>query len=183
MDTLKYLSSLSKNRWHLALAIIFSLRAFFHSYKRIAPDDRVNEVVTHCFASINQSSLTRLVRDRDLDHLRNLGGVKGLFSALNSNLEDGIRADGDNISRRQEVYGVNTYRRPGTKSFFSFVVEQLKDKTIIIILICAGLSLGLGIKEDGPKTGWDNGVSTFLLVFYAICVAAVFNLKMNRQFE
>ncbi|KAK1379966.1 Calcium-transporting ATPase [Heracleum sosnowskyi] len=184
MDSLKQLKSISglnKNRWQLALVTIFSLRAFFSSYKKIAPEDGSVEVVTASL-SIDKSSLTQLVNDKDLDQLVSLGGVEGLVSALNTNLEHGIHADSDDISRRQEFYGINIYPRPCTKGFFGFVVEQLKDKTIIIILVCGGLSLGCGMKTDGPKEGWYNGASTFVLVFFAISVSAVINLKISRQF-
>ncbi|KAK1390577.1 zinc finger MYM-type protein 5-like [Heracleum sosnowskyi] len=65
-------------------------------------------------------------------------------------VEHGIHADADDVLRRQEAFGMNTYRRPPTKGFFSFVMEALKDPTILILL-------GFGMKEDGPKEGWFLG--------------------------
>lgn len=132
------LSPLNKKRWHLAFATIYSSRAFSHfnksalskNYVKI-PSHQTLVIVPPSFPNINQSSLTQLVKDKNLQHLVNFGGVKGLASLLKTNIEHGIHADSHDISSRQEAFGTNTYRRPPTKSFFSFVWEALKDPTII----------------------------------------------------
>lgn len=161
------LSKLNKKRWHLVFAAIYSSRAFSHfkhsaskNYTKISPvpsDRFVINVVPPCFPYIDQSSLTRIVKDKKLDNLVKYGGVDGVVSALKTDVEHGIKADADDIFRRREAFGTNTYRKPPTKSYFSFVWQALKDPTILILLVCAGLSLGFGMKEDGPKEGWYDG--------------------------
>ncbi|PHT31170.1 Calcium-transporting ATPase 8, plasma membrane-type [Capsicum baccatum] len=82
-----------------------------------------------------------------------------------------------------EAFGSNMYRKPPTKSFFMFVWESFKDPTIIILLLCAALSLGLGIKEHGSKEGWYDGGSIFVAVFLVIAVSSISNFRQNRQFD
>ncbi|KAI8012369.1 putative calcium-transporting ATPase 13, plasma membrane-type [Camellia lanceoleosa] len=110
-------------------------------------------------------------------------GVQCLASDLKTNLEHGINWDDkEDILRRHEAFGTNTYPRPPTKCFYRFVWEALKDPTILILLVCAALSLGFGIKENGLKEGWYEGGSISVAVFLVIAVSAGSNFKQNRQF-
>ncbi|KAL7220305.1 hypothetical protein ACSBR2_013220 [Camellia fascicularis] len=137
-----------------------------------------------CFSNIDKSSLTQLVKRKNLTQLvEKHGGVQGLAPDLKTNLENGINGDGEeDISRRHKAFGSNTYQRPPTKRFYRFVWEALKDPTIIILLVCAALSLGFGIKENGLKEGWYDGGSIFFAVFLVIAVSAGSNFKQSRQF-
>ncbi|PQP94194.1 putative calcium-transporting ATPase 13 plasma membrane-type [Prunus yedoensis var. nudiflora] len=73
--------------------------------------------------------------------------------------------------------------KPPAKGFFHFVWEAFKDLTIIILLGCAALSLGLGIKVHGLKEGWIDGGSIFIAIILVISVSAVSNYRQNRQFD
>ncbi|WMV47828.1 hypothetical protein MTR67_041213 [Solanum verrucosum] len=115
------------------------------------------------FSGIDQSSLAKLVKDKSIDELANLGGVQGVAASLKSDTTDGVSGDQEDVARRHEAFGSNTYRKPPSKIFFIFVWESFKDPTIIILLLCAALSLGFGIKEHGLKEG---------------C-----NFRQNRQFD
>lgn len=86
---------------------------------KIAPDEYVIDLSSASFPKVNQSSLAQLVKNKDLGHLATLGGVEGLVSALKTDVEHGIHADSDDITRRQEAFGLNTYPRLPSKSFFS----------------------------------------------------------------
>lgn len=59
----------------------------------------------------------------------------------------------------------------------------MQDPTIIILLACAALSLGFGIKEDGIKEGWYDGGSIFVAVFLVISVSAISNFRQSKQFD
>ncbi|XP_063943166.1 calcium-transporting ATPase 12, plasma membrane-type-like [Daucus carota subsp. sativus] len=192
MDSLKKLKSvcmLSRNRWHLAYTAIYSLRAFWNPpkssepYSRIPTESYVNiDADQLLFPDINWSRLRHLANKKDLAHLNDLGGVRGLMSALITDEERGILADSEDISRRQEAFGINTYPRPPGKSLFSFVVEQVKDTTVIIILVCAVLVLVFGMIEYGAE-GWYLGVSVFTSVLFVICISTIVNFKHDRLFS
>ncbi|KAI8009793.1 putative calcium-transporting ATPase 13, plasma membrane-type [Camellia lanceoleosa] len=186
----------NKHRWHLAVATIYCSRAISSCLKaknkrKVSPVPSNRVVVIDvfepphpCFTNIDKSSLTQLVKKKNLNQLvEKHHGVHGLASDLKTNLELGINGDDEeDILSRHEAFGTNTYQRPSTKRFYRFVWEALKDPTIIILLVCAALSLGFGIKENGLKEGWYDGGSIFFAVFLVIAVSAGSNFKQNRQF-
>ncbi|KAI3668109.1 hypothetical protein L6452_43184 [Arctium lappa] len=133
------------------------------------------------FSSIDQSELSDLVKNKDLEIVGKFNGVAGLAKALRTDLENGI--NGEDTERRKNVFGSNTYKKPPPKGLFYFVVEAFKDTTILILLACAALSLGFGIKEEGAKEGWYEGGSIFVAVFLVIVVSAVSNFRQERQFD
>ncbi|KAF7151866.1 hypothetical protein RHSIM_Rhsim02G0030800 [Rhododendron simsii] len=134
------------------------------------------------FPKIDPSVLKGIVKQKNLDRLGKYDGVKGLACGLETNLENGISGDSEDVSRRSEAFGSNTYQRPPAKSLWYFVWEAMRDPTILILLVCAALSLGFGIKEHGLKDGWYDGGSIFVAVFLVIAVSALSNFKQNRQF-
>ncbi|GMP56293.1 hypothetical protein CsSME_00020840 [Camellia sinensis var. sinensis] len=191
------LSNKNKQRWHIAFATIYCSRAFSacleaNKKKKVSPILPSNPVVVidvfepphPCFSNIDKSSLTQLVNKKNLTQLvEKYDGVEGLASSLKTNLEHGINGDDEeDISSRHEAFGTNTYQSPPTKGFYRFVWEALKDTTLIILLVCAALSLGFGIKENGLKEGWYDGGSILVAVFLVIAVSAGSNFKQNRQF-
>lgn len=102
--------------------------------------------------------------------------VKGLATKLKTNLEAGINGDEPDLLRRRNTFGSNTYPRKKGRSFFvwpwlvsflliiisvmfgapdilshllqRFLWEAWQDLTLIILIIAAVVSLGLGIKTE-----------------------------------
>ncbi|XP_059293273.1 putative calcium-transporting ATPase 13, plasma membrane-type [Lycium ferocissimum] len=197
----------NKKRWHFAFVAIYCSRAFKNkastkvspllvsSYShgadynprnvRVSTDTIAIDVVQEhpLFSGIDQSSLAKLVKDKSVDKLANLGGVHGVAASLKSDTANGINGDPEDVACRHEAFGTNTYRKPPAKSFFIFVWESFKDPTIIILLFCAALSLGFGMKEHGLKEGWYDGGSIFVAVFLVIAVSSISNFRQNRQFD
>ncbi|KAF7849173.1 hypothetical protein BT93_L1160 [Corymbia citriodora subsp. variegata] len=184
--------------WHQAFATIYCSRAFTISTKKTKSFPRKSPSYTSISIhdpaqspgsdhpssfNIYQSQLTQLVKNKDLGHLQEFGGVEKVASTLETDVSAGINGDPDDVSRRKNAFGSNTYKKPPAKGFFHFVVEAFKDLTIMILLVCAGLSLGFGIKENGAKEGWYDGGSIFVAVFLVIAVSAGSNYRQNRQFE
>ncbi|KAG5560223.1 hypothetical protein RHGRI_003495 [Rhododendron griersonianum] len=181
----------NQKRWHMAFAVIYCSRAFsttpLKKPIKKSPVSSTRVVIDvfephPCFPKIDQSVLAGIVKQKNLDQLRKYDGVEGLACGLETNLESGISGDVEDVSRRCEAFGSNTYRRPPAKSLWYFVWEALRDPTILILLVCAALSLGFGIKEHGLKDGWYDGGSIFVAVFLVIGVSALSNFRQNRQF-
>ncbi|KAJ9700467.1 hypothetical protein PVL29_005992 [Vitis rotundifolia] len=182
-------------RWRLAFATIYFSRTLLHhplsnnnsSCSKLpssTPPFLVLDVKADAdFSNVDQSSLTALVKEKNLDQLLGFGGVEGVAVALRSDVKNGIHGAAKDVAWRQEAFGSNTYPRPPTKSFFHFVVEAFKDITILVLLACATLSLCFGIKEHGLKEGWYDGGSILVAVFLVISVSAVSNYRQNRQFD
>lgn len=133
--------------------------------------------------NINQSKLTEMVKDKNLHVFREFGGVEGIANTLKTDAKNGIHGDEDDVSQRRNMYGSNTYQKPPPKGLLFFVIDAFKDTVILILLVCAALSLGFGIKEHGVKEGWYEGGSIFVAVFLVIVVSAASNFRQERQFD
>lgn len=135
-------------------------------------------------SSIDQKSLTSMTREKDLESLSRFGGVMHLACMLGTNNALGVSSNNaPDLLLRKALFGSNCYQKPPKKTFLSFVIEALKDTTIIILFFCACLSLGFGIQQHGPKEGWYEGGSIIIAIFLVISVSAISNFKQSRQFE
>ncbi|KAB1218101.1 putative calcium-transporting ATPase 13, plasma membrane-type [Morella rubra] len=181
-------------RWHSAFVTIYCSRTLLSLFTDSLPEKKnakvsrspsfiIVDLEPNRSFKLDQTSLTELVKEKHIDSLQNIGGVHGVASSLETDVELGIHGDVEDIARRRHAFGSNTYKRPPTQSIFHFVVEALKDLTIVILLGCAALSLAFGIKENGINEGWYDGGSIFLAVFLVIAVSAISNFRQNRQFD
>ncbi|KAM1734984.1 hypothetical protein ACFX11_020383 [Malus domestica] len=193
-DVSKITLSKHQRKWRSAFATIYCSRAFNPSlpkYKntKISPSPSHTAITvepSYSLFQIDQTTLTNLVKQKNLNQLQELGGVEEIASALKTDAEHGVHGGDDpegDIAKRLKAFGSNTYKKPPTKGFFHFVWEAFKDLTILILLGCATLSLGLGIKVHGLKDGWIDGGSIFLAIILVISVSAVSNFRQNRQFD
>ncbi|KAE9453084.1 hypothetical protein C3L33_15013, partial [Rhododendron williamsianum] len=110
----------------MAFAAIYCSRAFSTLLKKPRKKSPVSStrVVIDvfephpCFPKIDQSVLAGIVKQKNLDQLGKYDGVEGLACGLETNLESGISGDAEDVSRRSEAFGSNTYRRPPAKSLW-----------------------------------------------------------------
>ncbi|KAL5542065.1 hypothetical protein UlMin_009775 [Ulmus minor] len=186
--------NISKKKWHSAFRDIYCSRALLslnkassskksHTNFPRSPSYTIVNLKPENRFQIDQTSLVQVVKEKDLVRLQKLGGVDGVASALDTDAELGIHDDEEEILRRHEEFGSNTYKKPPAKSLFYFVWQAFKDLTIIILIACAALSLGFGMKVHGAKEGWIDGLSIFIAVFLVIGVSAISNYRQNRQFD
>ncbi|XP_071709269.1 putative calcium-transporting ATPase 13, plasma membrane-type [Rutidosis leptorrhynchoides] len=131
--------------------------------------------------SVDQGSLTNLVKSRDVKMLQTFNGVTGLAESLHTSLENGINSH--DVENQRTSYCSNWYKKPTQKGFIQFVVESFSDIIVLILLACATLSLCFGMKVNGAKEGWYEGASIFLAVFMVIIVSAVTDFRQAREFE
>ncbi|GMN46792.1 hypothetical protein TIFTF001_015978 [Ficus carica] len=164
-------------RWHIAFAVIYSSRAFLSLHKESKLVHKRCEIFSDTEFGIDKTSLALLLKEKNPDQLRAFGGIHGIASALETDTKLGIHGDCDDIARRNEAFGSNTYATHPAKSFLHFIWEAFKDLTIVILLGCAALSLAFGIKENGPKEGWYDGGSILFAVFLVIAVSSLSNYR------
>ncbi|KAL6325016.1 hypothetical protein AAG906_022106 [Vitis piasezkii] len=168
-------------RWRSAFIAIYCTRALRSVVREIVC--RPAETVINLKGIDKMSRSIQALPEKNLDAFHALGEVDRIAAALMTNPETGIRGDDEDLKRRREAFGINNYHRRPPKSFFYFVVGSLKDPTILILLVCASLSLAFGIKEEGPREGWYDGGSIFIAVFMVVIVSAVTNFRQSRQFN
>ncbi|KAI5679743.1 hypothetical protein M9H77_00970 [Catharanthus roseus] len=134
------------------------------------------------FHDVDKNALIDLVKEKNTNLLSQFGGIKKVAELLESDEKQGINGDPGSINQRIDAFGSNTYQKPPARSFISFVFEAFKDTTIVILLVCAFLALGFGIKQHGLKEGWYDGGSIIVAVILVLAVSAISNFKQSRQF-
>ncbi|KAF4347575.1 hypothetical protein G4B88_009931 [Cannabis sativa] len=133
--------------------------------------------------AIGLEQLATLTRDHNVSALQQYGGVKGLSPMLKTNLEKGIDGDENDLFKRRNAFGSNTYPRKKGRSFLRFLWEAWQDLTLIILIIAAVVSLVLGIKTEGLEEGWYDGGSITFAVLLVIFVTAVSDYRQSLQFQ
>ncbi|XVF57244.1 hypothetical protein PTKIN_Ptkin06aG0189200 [Pterospermum kingtungense] len=133
---------------------------------------------------VDPQDLAKMVKEKSLQKLNDeYGGIKQVANLLQTDLKTGIPGDDLDLGIRTKVFGPNKYQKQPTKGFLSFVLEAFKDTIIIILLVCAVLSLTFGIKQHGLKEGWYDGGSIIVAIVLVIAVSAVSNYRQSKQFE
>ncbi|KAM0847840.1 hypothetical protein ACQ4PT_054756 [Festuca glaucescens] len=132
---------------------------------------------------IDLEKLVMLNRDHDAIMLQEVGGVSGLSDLLKSNLDRGINSNEEDLLKRRDLFGANTYPRKKRKSIWRFVFEACRDLTLVILLVAAAISLSLGMATEGVKDGWYDGGSIFFAVFLVIFVTATSDYRQSLQFQ
>ncbi|KAI6689764.1 hypothetical protein NL676_026592 [Syzygium grande] len=145
--------------------------------KRVAPPSLTGDY------AVGLEQLSSMNRDHNTTGLQQFGGVKGLSDLLKTNLEKGIAGDDADLSTRRNAFGSNTYPRKKGRTFLTFLWEAWQDLTLIILIIAAAVSLGLGIKTEGIKEGWYDGGSIALAVLLVIMVTAISDYRQSLQFQ
>ncbi|KAH9668703.1 calcium-transporting ATPase 12 plasma membrane-type [Citrus sinensis] len=105
--------STPKRKWHSAFAKIYCSRVL-HSLAK---------------TDIDPKTLIEIVKQKNLDLLQQFGGTGAVATALQTDIHGGIDGSEEDRARRQGLFGSNTYKKPPTESFFSFVVDTFKTSS------------------------------------------------------
>ncbi|KAL1534314.1 P-type Ca(2+) transporter [Salvia divinorum] len=132
------------------------------------------------FPAIDGSRLAKLVRERNRDHLDELGQVRGLASVLKTDVSKGIEADTEAISIRRRTFGSNTIQLPSSK-MLRIVLETFKDPILIVLFLAASLSLGFGIRKG--HEGVSDGLSIYVSILVVVAAISFSNIWPTRQFH
>lgn len=130
--------------------------------------------------SENDDEYSELMSETDVKKLESMGGVEGIAEKLGTDVERGIP---DDIEDRKQKYGENRTKQRPPKPFLSFVWDALHDKTLIILGICAAVSIGLGVTVEDPSTGWIDGTAILAAVFIVVMVTSVNDFNKEKQFR
>ncbi|XP_022882853.1 putative calcium-transporting ATPase 11, plasma membrane-type isoform X2 [Olea europaea var. sylvestris] len=130
---------------------------------------------------IHPNKLASLVASYDITTLRKLKGVEGLASRLNVTLDEGV--DCSSIPIRKTVFGSNEYTEKPSKSLWLFLWDAMHDTTLIILTVCAVVSIGVGLSTEGWPKGMYDGLGIILSVFLVVLVTAVSDYRQSLQFK
>lgn len=125
--------------------------------------------------------LALIVSSYDIEALRKVGGVEGVASWLSVSLNVGVKTS--DVSYRQNVYGSNKYTEKAFKRFWTFLWEALQDITLIILMVCAVVSISVGFATEGWPKGTYDGLGVLLSIFLVVVVAAISDYRQSLQFR
>eukprot|EP01138_Halocafeteria_seosinensis_P008652 gb/GECG01008843.1/.p1 GENE.gb/GECG01008843.1/~~gb/GECG01008843.1/.p1 ORF type:complete len:1219 (+),score=193.52 gb/GECG01008843.1/:1-3657(+) len=116
--------------------------------------------------------------------LAEAGRQSGLAEKLKTDLHSGIPADEDDLAKRREVFYTNKLPSRPFDSFWKLFKDAFKDPVLIILMIAAVISLGIGAYEQ-VSTGeqaWVDGVAILIAVLIVSLVSAGNDYKKQLQF-
>ncbi|KAI9472462.1 MAG: PMCA-type calcium-translocating P-type ATPase [Benjaminiella poitrasii] len=148
--------------------------------------------------SVSAEELSKLFDPKNEDHLKKLGGVKGICKNIRVDTSVGLSAD-EGVSQsdqsafrdRQGYFGRNVLPDPKTKSFWQLLWAAYNDKTLIMLSIASVVSLAVGIwedysprhPEDEPRVGWVEGTAILVAVLAVVLTNAINDYQKEAQFK
>uniref|UniRef100_A0A0K0ED38 Calcium-transporting ATPase n=1 Tax=Strongyloides stercoralis TaxID=6248 RepID=A0A0K0ED38_STRER len=144
--------------------------------------------------SVTVEELRTLMEYRSVEAVEKIntiyGNINGLCEKLKTDPNNGINEN--EVLERMNFYGKNEIPPPKAKSFFELVCDALKDATLIILLISAGISLALsfyhpdsGLEHDETEAeaGWIEGAAILISVIVVVLVTAINDYTKEKQFR
>lgn len=95
--------------------------------------------------------LVHLLQNKEKLRLSSYGGPNGLANLLGSSSSKGLdpQASGSfSIISRQQMYGINKFKERRTKGLLVLVFEQLKDPTLILLMVAAAVSTHSSLEHE-----------------------------------
>ncbi|XP_042501331.1 putative calcium-transporting ATPase 11, plasma membrane-type [Macadamia integrifolia] len=130
---------------------------------------------------IEPNELASIVRSHDYNRLKLHGGVDSIARKIRVFLDSGVNSS--DIPLRQKIYGFNRYTEKPPRSFWMFLWDALQDLTLIILMVCAVVSVGVGIATEGWPNGMYDGLGIILSIFLVVMVTAISDYKQSLQFR
>ena len=137
---------------------------------------------------------------------RDFGGISRLCAVLRTDSVDGLSAEEQSevneqtgvvapFFSRKTRFGSNVMPVRKRKSLLAFVWERCKDSTIVVLIVCACISLALGLAFpeefydaececiQSDTTGWVEGVAIVIAVVIVVLVGAIQDFDKERKFQ
>ncbi|XP_030494247.1 calcium-transporting ATPase 4, plasma membrane-type [Cannabis sativa] len=131
---------------------------------------------------IHPDELAAIIRSHDVRAMNVHGRVPGIAKKVKvESLDDGVSEK--DIPIRQKVFGLNRYAEKQARTFWMFVWEALHDLTLIILMVCAAVSIGVGVATEGFPKGMYDGVGILLSILLVVMVTAISDYRQSLQFK
>ncbi|XP_008354719.2 calcium-transporting ATPase 2, plasma membrane-type-like [Malus domestica] len=171
------------NQEKLRIAVLVS-KAAFQFIQGVQPSDYVvPKEVTDAGFHICADELGSIVEGHDVKKLKFHGGISGIAEKISTSVKDGLNTESDMHTRRQEIYGINKFTESEQRGFFIFVWEALQDMTLMILGVCAFVSLIVGIAMEGWPVGAHDGLGIVASILLVVLVTATSDYRQSLQFK
>ncbi|GFY81060.1 autoinhibited Ca2+-ATPase 1 [Actinidia rufa] len=156
---------------------------FIHAGMQPSDDYIVPGEVKAAGFSICADEVGSLVEGHDLAKLKYHGGVATIADKLSTCTTAGLTTDSDLLNRRQELFGINKFIESEGRSFWVFVWESLQDMTLMILGVCAFVSLIVGLAMEGWPKGAHDGLGIVASILLVVFVTATSDYRQSLQFR
>ncbi|XP_057491706.1 calcium-transporting ATPase 2, plasma membrane-type-like isoform X2 [Actinidia eriantha] len=171
------------NQEKLRVAVLVSKAAFQFIQGGQSSEYVVPQEVKAAGFNISADELESLVEGHDVKKLKFHGGVDGIADKLSTSTTNGLTTDGDLLNRRQELFGINKFTESEGRSFWVFVWEALQDMTLMILGVCAFVSLIVGLAMEGWPKGAHDGFGIVASILLVVFVTATSDYRQSLQFK
>jgi Ca2+ transporting ATPase len=123
-------------------------------------------------------------------------GVNGLAQLLHTDIVNGLTGDEKDLKKRVDTFGKNEIPPKAAKTFIELVFNALKDPTLIILIICAFVSIGLSFYHPPEEAvheekfvhkeknlEWIEGAAIFIAIIVVVFVTAFNDWRKEKQFR
>ncbi|XP_026427689.1 calcium-transporting ATPase 4, plasma membrane-type-like isoform X2 [Papaver somniferum] len=163
----------------VALYVQKAALQFIDAAKKV--DYKLSDEAKKAGFGIDPGELASIVRGHDSKGFKLHGGIEGIASKVRVPLHNGISET--EVPLRQNIYGSNQFTEKPPRSFLSFVWDALQDLTLIILIVCAVVSVGVGLATEGWPKGIYDGLGIILSIILVVMVTAVSDYKQSLQFK
>ncbi|XP_021750992.1 putative calcium-transporting ATPase 11, plasma membrane-type [Chenopodium quinoa] len=141
----------------------------------------VSEEAKQAGYEIHADELASIVRGHKIQDLKAHGGVEGIAEKISASFKNGVSSN--ETEQRENIFGANRFIEKPARSFWSFVWDALQDLTLIILLVCAAVSVGVGLATEGWPKGMYDGTGIILSIVLVVMVTAISDYKQSLQFK
>ncbi|KAM3738974.1 hypothetical protein ACB098_09G170600 [Castanea mollissima] len=144
------------------------------------PEYKLLEEDTEASLGICPDELASIVEEQDIESLKIHGGVEGIARKIHVSLNGGVNTK--DLPTRQKNYGFNCFSEKPSKKILMLMWKSLQDFPLIIPVLSAMVSIGLGIPTEGWPKGIYDGLGGIVGMFLVIMVTAICEYKQSLQF-
>lgn len=81
------------------------------------------------------------------------GNINGLCRKLGVDSTKGFSMDTDSLEMRRKLFGRNEIPTKKPKNLLQLAWEAMKDRTLIILMICSAISIAVSIRTPDSEDG------------------------------
>ncbi|XAR61963.1 Calcium-transporting ATPase [Bertholletia excelsa] len=168
----------NQEKFRVAVLVSQAALQFIHGITYVVPEE-----VKSAGFQICADELGSIVEGRNTKKLRDHGAIEGIAEKLSASIKNGISTSEDSLSQRKSIYGINKFTESPPKGFWVFLWEALQDTTLMILGVCAIISLIVGISMEGWPKGAHDGLGIVASILLVVFVTATSDYRQSLQFK
>ncbi|XP_057728658.1 calcium-transporting ATPase 1 [Arachis stenosperma] len=172
----------NQEKFRVAVLVSQAALQFIHGLS-LSSEYTVPEEVKAAGFEICADELGSIVEGRDVKKLKIHGGVEGIANKLDTSVNDGISTSEHILQKRKDIYGINKFTESPPQGFWVYVWEALQDTTLMILAVCALVSLVVGIVMEGWPKGAHDGLGIVASILLVVFVTATSDYRQSLQFK